>query len=79
MSLSFSLTQNEMHKIFSLWEFSEKKKKNCFYEWGTMNYYTLLNMYSVLVITAVHRLTDSKIKIYKFVLRLLDIYQQFTL
>ena len=31
-----------------------------------MNYYTLLNMYSVLVITAVHRLIESKIKIIKY-------------
>ena len=40
--------------------------KVLFYKWGTMNYYTLLNRHSVSVITVVHRLTDSKIKIIKY-------------
>ena len=31
-----------------------------------MNYYTLLNMDSVLVLTAIYRLTDLKIKIIKY-------------
>ena len=63
MSLSLSLTQNEMHKIFSLGEFFWKSS---FYEWGTKKNYTLLNRHSVSVITAMHRLTDSKIKIIKY-------------
>ena len=61
MSLSISLTQNEMHKIFSLGEFFCKV---IFYEWGTMKNYTLQinrhNRHSVSVIIAVHRLIDSK-------------------
>ena len=57
MSLSISLTQNEMHKIFSLGEFFCKV---VFYELGTMKNYMLLNRHSVSVITAVHRLPDSK-------------------
>ena len=42
----------KMHKIFSLGESSEKY---FFYEWGTMKNYMLLNRYSILIITAVHR------------------------
>ena len=49
-------------KIFSVREFSKK----WFYEWGIMNYYTLPNKHSVSVITIVHRLTNSKIKIIKY-------------
>ena len=63
MSLSLSLTQNECTKIFSLGEFYEKV---VFLWWGTMENYTLLNRHSVLIITVVHRLTDSKIKIIKY-------------
>ena len=63
MSLSLSLTQNEMHQIFSLCKFFQK---NCFYEWETMKKYMLLNRHFVSIITAVHRLTNSKIKIIKY-------------
>ena len=40
--------------------------KSSFYEWGTMKNYKLLNRHSISVITAMHRLTDSKIKIIKY-------------
>ena len=62
MSLSPSFdTKWKMHKIFSL----ESFLKTSFYEWGIIKNYTLLNRHSVLVITVVHRLTNSKIKIIK--------------
>ena len=62
MSLSFTLTQNECTK-YSHWE---SFLKSSFYEWRTMNYYTLLNRYSASIIIVVHILTDSKIKIIKY-------------
>ena len=60
--------------FLSLWHKMKCKKyshlesflKSGFYEWGIMNYYMLLNSHSVSVITAVHRLTNSKIKIIKY-------------
>ena len=40
--------------------------KSSFYEWGTMKTYTLLNRHSVSVITVMHRLTESKVKMIKY-------------
>ena len=60
MSLSLSLTKNEMHKKNILTR--RVFLKSSFYEWGTMKNYTLLNRHSVSAITAVHRVTDSKNK-----------------
>ena len=37
-----------------------------------MNYYTLLNMHYVLVLTAMYRLTDLKIKLIKYYYYYLD-------
>ena len=65
LNVSFSLFDTKWKcPKNSHWE-SFLKKKNGFYEWRTMNYYTLLNRHSVSVITVMHRLTDLKIKIIK--------------
>ena len=50
-------------KVFPLLEFFWKSS---FYEWGIMKNYMLLNKHSISVITIVHILIDSKIKIVKY-------------
>ena len=68
MSLSLSLTQNECTKILSLREFF-LKSFYLFYFFmneGLCKKYTLLNKNSVSIITAMHKLIDSKIKIIKY-------------
>ena len=63
MSLSLFNTKWKIHKKFSLGEFFYKNQS---YEWGTIKNYTLLNRHFISIITVVHRLTDSKIKIIKY-------------
>ena len=60
-NISFSLFDTKWNaQKYSQWE---SFLKSGFYEWGIMNYYTLPNKHSISVITVVHRLIDSKIKI----------------
>ena len=63
MSLSLFNTKWKIHKKFSLGEFFYKNQS---YEWGTIKNYTLLNRHFISIITVIHRLTDSKIKIIKY-------------
>ena len=64
MSL-LSLWQKMKCTKYSQWE---SFLKSSFYEWEIMKNYTLLNRHSISVITAMHRLTDSKNKIIKIII-----------
>ena len=59
MPFFLSLTQKRMHKNLTGIVFSEKF---FFHEWGTMKLYVTSNWNTISEITAVYRLTDSKIK-----------------
>ena len=63
MSLSFSLTQMLMYKIFSQWEFFLKKKNSWTRDYEYICYWTDTLFQKIIT---VYRLIDSKNKIIKY-------------